>query len=505
MKIAFSAVPVPPAPLSMIQRDYYFYLFASRIKSVLGHLDETDFSRFQFLEPVHLGLLALIAYLEEKGHICSYFAPLSSGSGPDWREEILLQKILHRVEEFDLIGLSPITAAWPAALRMARAIKKIRPGVLLAIGGPHAWARDQEILQNSPFDLVVRKEGEATTAELLSALEHGTPLDTVAGLTYRQNGAIIQNPDRPRLDRSNLPAPAYRHLEDNFSAEELKPEKQIMIPISRVTPATGCSNNCVWCADFWKKEVSYQNLPDFQEEVNYLRRKRGSRYFYLGTHDFFHDLAAAKQIAAAMGELAGGEEIHWEAQTRVNPQVTRQDLKELARNHCRCLHLGIESGSQELLDAMGKNILLEEAQRMCEMAREAGLHTHTYWIIGAPYETPHTAMKTIETMRLWLERDISSSCEINLLVGYPGTPFYENPGEYGITWQEDNYARYDGRSVPTFATRSLTTRDLEYLFQRALDEYCLAMSGKIGSKESIIRELGKRLPNFDPAVMEAAF
>lgn len=503
MKIALSAVPVPSAPLSMIQRDYYFYLFASRIHTVLSHLDETDFSRFRYLEAIHLGLLSLIAYLEQEKHVCSYFAPITTDTGADTREEKLLEKILDRVNEFDLIGFSPITASWPTALRMAKAVREARPDVLLAIGGPHAWARDTEILRTPPFDVVVRKEGELTTAELLSALENGRSLETVDGLTFKQGNDIVRNPDRPRMDRSVLPIPAYDHLEDNFTPEELHPEKKLMIPISRVTPSVGCANNCVWCADFWKKGVSFLHIPRFQEEVNYLMNERGSRFFYLGTHDFFHDIEAALRMTNAMGELR--PEMHWEAQTRANPLVTRNNLAKLAQAGCRCLHVGIESGSQELLNAMGKNIVLEEARKMCELAREVGMYTHTYWIIGAPYETRQTALQTINTMRSWLEEDISSGSEINLLVGYPGTRFYENPEKYGITWQDEDFSHYDGRSIPTFATKSLTVRDTEYLFHRALDEYCTTMAKKIESKDAIIRDLGRRLPNFDPAVMEAAF
>jgi anaerobic magnesium-protoporphyrin IX monomethyl ester cyclase len=197
--------------------------------------------------------------------------------------------------------------------------------------------------------------------------------------------------------------------------------------------------------------------------------------------------------------------MHWEAQTRANPAVTRSILEDLAAADCRCLHVGIESGCQDLLDAMGKNIVLEEAKKMCEMAREVGIDTHTYWLIGVPYETRETAKITIKTMRSWLESGVSSSSEINLLVGYPGTYFYEHPEEYNITWQDSNFSHYDGRSIPTFATRDLTTRDTEYLFQLAMDEYCSVMAGKIGSKETVISELGRRMPNFDPAVMEAAF
>ena len=503
MRIAFTAVPVPPAPLSVIQQDYYFYLFASRIEGVLGHLDEADFLRFKYLEPVHLGLLALIAFLEKEGHECSFFGPLGINDETDCREEQLLKKILSRASEFDLIGFSPITASYPAARRMAAAVREENPDVWLAIGGPHAWARDQEILMNSDFDVVVRKEGEATTSELLTVLEEGGSLDKVAGISYREGNRIIRNPDRPRLDRWDLPLPAYEHLEDNFAPGELFPEKKIMIPIARVTPATGCLNDCIWCADFWKKDITWQNTSRFQEEVQLLREERGSRYFYLGTHDFFHDIPAALEVARVLGEMDG--EIAWEAQTRVNPGVTRENLRELAKQGCRCLHLGVESGSQELLNTMGKNIKLEEARKLCLMAREEGIHTHTYWIIGVPEESRDTARATIATMKQWLQAGISSSAEINLLVGYPGTPFYENPSQYGVTWQSPNYSTYDGRSIPTFATSKLTTRDLEYLFQLALDEYCSVMSLRMGSREEVLKRLDRRFPSFNPAVMEAAF
>ena len=77
MKIALIAPPVPAVPLSTLQREYYFYLFASRALSVFGHLGEEDFSRFWMLEPVNLGLLQLIAFLEENGSECSFFAPIA--------------------------------------------------------------------------------------------------------------------------------------------------------------------------------------------------------------------------------------------------------------------------------------------------------------------------------------------------------------------------------------------------------------------------------------------
>jgi len=503
VNVAFVAPPVPAVPLSQMQRLYYFYLFASRAFTVFRHLDGQDFSRFWMLEPVHLGLLQLISYLEQHGIECSFFGPISPGGRDVDREEVLLRKILERADEFDAIGFSSITASYKTAARMARRIREKHPRIPLILGGNHAWVRYGEVLRESVFDILVHKEGEETTLELLRAMELRKSLHNVAGISFMQDGTVIKTPDRPSMDRSVLPLIGYEHLEDNFTAAELGEDERLSIPISRVTPLTGCTNDCVWCADFWKPKVTGQNLERFREEVTYLMEQRNSRFFYLGTHDFLHHLDRAMRIAEEIGSLQ--PVMHWEAQTRANPGATRAHFQKLREADCRCLHIGVESANEDLLGIMGKNIRIPEVMRMLEAAREEGIETHTYWLIGSPFETYETARQTIDTMCHWLRSGLSSTAEINMLVGYPGTGFYEQREQYGITWIDPDYSRYDGRNQPTYETKNLTRRDFEYLFHRAMDEYCSVMEETIGSKEQITAKLGDRFPNFDPAFMEAAF
>lgn len=503
MKVAFVAPPVPAVPLSNMQRRYYFYLFASRAFTVFNHLTGQDFSRFWMLEPVHLGLLQLISYLEQHDIECSFFGPISPEGNDVDREEMLLRKILDRADEFDVIGFSSITASYRTADRMARRIRQEYPDIPLILGGNHAWVRHEEVLRESVFDILVHREGEQTTLELLRTMERNMPIEDVAGISFIREGKILKTPDRPRMDRSVLPMIGYEHLEDNFSSEELGGDGRISIPISRVTPLTGCTNDCVWCADFWKPKVTGQNPDRFRAEVTYLMERRNSRFFYLGTHDFLHHLDRAMEIAELMGSLR--PEMHWEAQTRVNPAATREHFRKLREADCRCLHVGVESANQELLRIMGKNIRIPEVMRMLEYAREEGIETHTYWLVGSPLETYETARQTIETMSQWLRTGLSSTAEINMLVGYPGTDFYEHRQNYGITWVDPDYSHYDGRNQPTFETKYLTKRDFEYLFHRAMDEYCSVMEEIIGSQEQVSTKLGDRFPNFDPAFMEAAF
>lgn len=100
-------------------------------------------------------------------------------------------------------------------------MREAHPGIPLLLGGNHAWVRHAQVLQDGVFDVLVHKEGEATTLELLRALEAGSPLEEVAGISFRRDGRVVKTAERPRLDRSALPLIGYDHLEDNFSAAEL--------------------------------------------------------------------------------------------------------------------------------------------------------------------------------------------------------------------------------------------------------------------------------------------
>ena len=109
----------------------------------------------------------------------------------------------------DVVGLSVMTFQRPTALKLAAYVRRLRPSVRLVVGGydaslaPHAYA-DPAL----GIDFLVRGEGELTFRDLLRALESGTGLGGVTGLTWRDEGTLRENP--PRHVSENL-AEAIRH------------------------------------------------------------------------------------------------------------------------------------------------------------------------------------------------------------------------------------------------------------------------------------------------------
>jgi radical SAM superfamily enzyme YgiQ (UPF0313 family) len=108
----------------------------------------------------------------------------------------------------------------------------------------------------------------------------------------------------------------------------------------------------------------------------------------------------------------------------VNARADNADLalfKTMKKAGCRELLVGFESGNQEVLDKMRKNINLEQSRRFMDYAKKAGLEVHGCFVIGLPGETEDTAQETIAfALNLGL-----TTVQFSGAVPFPGTPFFD--------------------------------------------------------------------------------
>ena len=194
-----------------------------------------------------LGLLALGGPLIDAGHkvrlIDAEIGPLSVCELVDdaisWKPDALL------------IGHSGSTSAHPVSVEIVRALKRIEPKVVTVYGGVFPTYHAEEILSCHPeFDVIVRGEGEATSLELLAALETGAALDSVPGIAFREGGL-------PRLTRPATPIrdlDGYRvgwELIDNWDCYHYwGVGRAAVVQFSR-----GCPHHCSYCGQrgFWTR------------------------------------------------------------------------------------------------------------------------------------------------------------------------------------------------------------------------------------------------------------
>lgn len=110
-----------------------------------------------------------------------------------------------------VLGVSSMTNLLPFTILALKEFKERYPEVTVILGGVGTKAIEKEILSSFPWiDIIVRGEGELTSVELLKTLKNGGNLKDVSGISFRENGQIIENPDRERI--KNLDSPSEKNL-----------------------------------------------------------------------------------------------------------------------------------------------------------------------------------------------------------------------------------------------------------------------------------------------------
>ena len=148
--------------------------------------------------------------------------------------------ILERsLEGAEAVGISSTSFDWFLARVMAQRIKEVDPDLPIIAGGIHPSIADSFILDSSKVDYVVRGEGERALPDLLNALEKGGEIKPIKGVSWRINGSVIRNEDRPPLTAEEIeknPLPAFDLMPSNVYG-------RICVETSR-----GCRSDCEFCS-----------------------------------------------------------------------------------------------------------------------------------------------------------------------------------------------------------------------------------------------------------------
>ncbi len=318
-------------------------------------------------------------------YYASYLRSFDQPENPIWTE------VRQTLEQWrpDAIGISIWTAYAASAFHIAALSKEIHPDCPVFVGGPHATVKAEEILRIAPaVDYVVRGEGEVTTAELLDEIAQGSEeFDRIDGLSFRQAGRIVHRPARPRVKNlADLPMPDRNLLinKDKYSAEDMG-----LIMTSR-----GCPFSCAFCATETKR-VQYRPVEQVVEQIKQVKADYGTVQFSIKDDSF---TVNKKRVAEFCNTLADqGLRIGWECNTRVD-LVSAEMLDHMKRAGCNSIKIGVESGSEDVLERMNKGTTLQQVKHAAKLLRKAGIHWTAYFLIGTPGETVQDIYKTRDLM-----------------------------------------------------------------------------------------------------------
>jgi radical SAM superfamily enzyme YgiQ (UPF0313 family) len=431
----------------------------------------------------HLGLAYLAAVSERRGDEVVIFDA-----------DVEKQSIAEFVQEFrpHVVGITANTPQVKQAWRTARAIKEVHD-CLVVLGGPHVSVLPEESCEKPFVDIVVRGEGEDAWIDICNRLEtyladqpeynteaflhpENEIFDDCLGITYKtSDGQIHNNLDRPPIaDLDSLPWPAY-HLFKMEHYTNLQPAtdhvdgaRSFSIMTSR-----GCPYRCTFCSQSimpikWRSR-SAENVI---EEWRHLVEEMGAQE--IGILDDSANIRVKR--LEELGRLLIANKLNhvpWIFVNGIRANLASKELLALLKEAgLRRVAFGVETGDPDILLSIDKKVDHDTIRQAFKNAKEVGLETIAFLIIGLPGETRETMQRTID-FAIELDPLIAN---FSMMTPYPGTKVYEmvkRQGRFLINDWED-YVFFEQRA--RYEMGDMTAELVEEMYRRAYRQFYLRPS-----------------------------
>lgn len=376
--------------------------------------------------------LFLAGYLERHGFkvdiVDPHFETLEENTA------FILDKV--RLHNPKYVGLASFCTDYNVVFDLAGKIRKISKATILAGNAQPSIAPEDYLFEGSPFDIVVRGEGELTVKELLSSpwpVDHET-LRKINGIAFFDGNVVVQTKNRQLMDLAELGMPAYHLMDMGWYT---RPTKNIIRRLTAVCAVIytgrGCPYDCNFCASnvVWntndrppgnRSAVRSRPLDVVMEELSILQNTYGFDFFYILDDTFGLKDAFIEEFCNAYKK--SGLKMLWAAETRANCVKNLEIVKLLKESGCIQLDFGVESGSPKILDVVNKKIKLQHIHTAFELCHAAGMRTFANMLLNMPEETE----ADIELSHQLLQRIHPTYVSVGLTMPYPGTPIYKSRG-----------------------------------------------------------------------------
>ena len=333
-------------------------------------------------------------------------------------ENLNYDKLEKKIKQInpDIIGITALSMAAKDVIKTIKSAKRVNADSIIVIGGPHASCYPRETAQWPDVDYVIYGEGEKPFTQLINSLNEKRELLNIKGLVYfdRKNNKIMDNgPAEPIENLDELP----------FPARELVPYKSYNVllmrsPVTSLFTSRGCPYKCKFCdRPALGKVFRARSADNVFREINECI-KLGIKDFLVYDDTFTVDQQRVIEICKKI--INEKLDIQFNVRARVNT-VSPELLNYLKRAGCMTIHYGVESGSEKILKAINKGIILEQVNQALSWTKKEKIQSLAYFMIGNPDETKEDIEKTIS-----LIRSIAADYVIiSLFTPFPRTISYE--------------------------------------------------------------------------------
>jgi hopanoid biosynthesis associated radical SAM protein HpnJ len=363
-------------------------------------------------------------------------------------------------KSYDFVALYTSTPGFRNDVKVAELMKEARPGLKIAFVGPPVTSQpDLALRASQAIDFVVRKEIDYPLAEYAE----GRKVDEIAGISFRKNGGVIHNPDRPPLhDLDALPFASEIYRRDLDISKYNVPF--LLHPFISFYSSRGCPALCTFC--LWPQTISGHAWRTRSNENVAAEVKRAFELFPDLQEIFFDDdtFAWAKNRTIALCEHLKPLKRVWSCTSRVHTDY--ETLKAMKAAGCRLLIVGFESGDPQILKNIKKGATVEQGIEFMKNCKKLGISVHGDFIIGLPGETPETIKRTVE----FAEQLDCETIQVSIAHSYPGTEFDDYLKKNNF-FTDDDMTDEMGHQLPTIQYPGLSRKEIVAAVEHFYDRY----------------------------------
>ena len=359
----------------------------------------------------------------------------------------------------DFVVASTTTFTIREDTKTFKIIKEINPEIVTLAKGAVFYVKDQDILEKCTYlDIAVINDDEMGFSDIAA----GYQLSQIPGIIYRDGGHIIKNKPRMPINLDDLPYPRRDLINNQLYVRPDNGELQTTILVGR-----GCNAHCIYCIAplVGGSSVRYRSVDSVIDEVKFCINKYKIMNFYFLADNFTADRQWVFDFCKKI--LANDIAVNWTCNSRVD-SLDDERLSWMKRAGCWGISMGIESGSQEILDKIGKGVKLIKIKNSVALCKKYGMVGLFHFMIGFPWDSKKTVNATIKFARS-LKGGI---IEFNIVTPFPGTKLQEIVQKMDLILPEKTLDKVD-YSVPVIRTLWLSSEDLSKLRKKAfITLYC---------------------------------
>ncbi|MFB0561484.1 MAG: radical SAM protein [Candidatus Lokiarchaeia archaeon] len=366
-----------------------------------------------------------------------------------------LQNLIKKYEP-SIVGFSIYNENMFNVLCIAKMCKEINKEILTVVGGPQATFMPEHALFDIPdIDVIVRGEGEQIMPLIANYHLKEVSFNRIPGITFRSRGEVLST-EKSGLtsDLDELPSP---YLCEVFDLD--------MYHEATLLSSRGCSYSCAFCytPKAFDRRILYHSVERVIKDIKKIYDE-GMKVLWFADPGFTLNRKRVKKILSAI--IENGWELSIWCETRLDA-VNEELLDLMSRAGVYQIFYGLESGNQQTLNRIRKNLDLSRVEQVIKWTRDRGIKVELAFIVGLPFETRKQVERTIE-FAIKLEPDYLAAQPLSL---YFGTELNDKMHMYGfkeINTNRPSYMSvgvdYDSPWLPKVERDEIMTKinELEY-------------------------------------------